>query len=390
MICAGNLLLRPTVRNLVLAFLVTIPAPLAAQDAKQQAPEEETSADAFDPDAFLRDNLVIDATTSYYSPEGGINIGQPNFDKDDLGRSVKEATGIDIAGITVSRPESFQRERLNFEQGKYQGAMLIRTAADMDTAVREKKYGVLLYVQKHHPLNGSAANVARWYDQGLRILQLQYSKSDPNQSPEEQLGGGHSQDIGLTPLGRAVVHECIRLGIVIDLSHCSERTTIETAEIAKQFGVPITANHVGARNVKDKDGKYLARYSRNATDKKMLAVKETGGVVGVMAYGPYLRGPYQELRMTGPPPDIQPATVDDFVTHIDYIVKLIGVDHVGICTDGYLDGTMAYGRKADGLLDSPRRWHEVVLRLHQKGYSDEDIKKIVGLNLLRVYRKVLK
>jgi membrane dipeptidase len=94
--------------------------------------------------------------------------------------------------------------------------------------------------------------------------------------------------------------------------------------------------------------------------------------------------------MTGPPITVQPASIDDFVAHVGYIVRLIGVDHVGFCTDGYLDGTMAYGRTADGVLDSPRRWHEAVLRLHRMGYSEEDLKKLIGLNFLRVYRQVLK
>ncbi len=122
----------------------------------------------------------------------------------------------------------------------------------------------------------------------------------------------------------------------------------------------------------------------------MIAVKETGGVVGVMGYGPYLRGPYQQLRMTGPPPNIPRATVDDYVTHLNYMVKLIGVDHVGLCTDGYLDGTMAHSRKADGVLDSPRRWKVVIQRLHDIGYSEADLQKIMGLNFLRVYRRVFK
>jgi membrane dipeptidase len=78
------------------------------------------------------------------------------------------------------------------------------------------------------------------------------------------------------------------------------------------------------------------------------------------------------------------------VAHVEYIVQLIGIDHVGLCTDGYLDGTMAHNRKADGVLDSPRRWKEVIIRLHQKGYSEEDLKKIMGLNFLRVYRQVLR
>ena len=88
--------------------------------------------------------------------------------------------------------------------------------------------------------------------------------------------------------------------------------------------------------------------------------------------------------------DFSNRTIDDFVAHVDYIAKLIGVDHVGFSTDGYLDGTMALSRRGDGVLDSPRRWMEAVKRLHSLGYSEDELKKIMGLNFLRVYRKVLK
>ena len=60
---------------------------------------------------------------------------------------------------------------------------------------------------------------------------------------------------------------------------------------------------------------------------------------------------------------------------------------MGLCTDGYLDGTMAYDRTADGILDSPRRWKAAIQRLHDKGYSESDLQKIMGLNFLRTYRK---
>ena len=365
--------------------------PLEAQlsdKPKDELPATEASQEPFDVDELFRRSLVIDGTVNYFSTTTGSGIGQPDFNRDNQGRSVKQATGIDIGGITVSTLASFQRQVANLESGRFRGAMIIRTSADIDKAVQEKKYGIIFYAQQHYPLNGTIANIRHWHDEGLRIVQLQYSASDPNQGPSERLGSGPTQEGGLTELGRKVVHELIRLGIVVDLAHCNTQTTIDAAAIAKQYKVPITANHVGARNVKTKDGRWLARYARNATDEKLIAVKETGGVVGVMGYGPYLRGPYQELRRTPSSANIPPASVDDYVAHVDYLVKLIGIDHVGLCTDGYLDGTMAHNRKADGILDSPRRWKEVVQRLHERDYSVTDLQKIMGLNFLRVYRRV--
>lgn len=352
--------------------------------------QAQTSSKHFDVDDLFRRSVVIDGTVNYYSTSTGSEIGQPNFSRDRSGRSVKESTGINVGGITIGTLKSLQHQAANLASGRYEGAMLIRSASDIDEAVRTNKYGIIFYTQKHYQLDGRVDNIQMWFDEGLRIMQLQYSANDANQSPEQRLGGGPGQDGGLTELGRKVVHELIRLGIVVDVAHCNTQTTIDTAAIAKQYKVPITANHVGARNVKTVDGRWLARYGRNATDEKLLAVKQTGGVVGVMAYGPYLRGPYQELRRQSPSKTISPASIDDFVAHVDYMVKLIGIDHVGLSTDGYLDGTMAHERKADGVLDSPDRWKQAILRLHRRGYSEDDLQKFMGLNFRRVYRQVLK
>lgn len=374
---------------LLSASILTTAWPLRAEQTKElkpTAPGDET----FDVDALFKRSIVIDGNANYYSFVSHSEIGRPDFSKDMQGLTVKEATGIDIGGITLGKLASLHNEGNLLKSGRYRGAMLIRTAADIDEAVRQKKYGVMFYAQRHYPLNGGIESIRKWHDDGLRIFQLQYSANDGNQEPGERLGGGPTQKGGLTELGTKVVHELLRLGMVVDLAHCNTQTTIEAAEIAKLYGVPVTANHVGARDVKTDDGKWLARYARNATAEKMLAVKETGGVVGVMAYGPYLRGPYQKLRMTPPEFDIPHATIDDLVAHIDHIVKLIGVDHVGLSTDGYLDGTMAHGRKGDGILDGPRRWKEAMRRLHDMGYSEADLQKIMGMNFLRVYRQALK
>jgi membrane dipeptidase len=162
------------------------------------------------------------------------------------------------------------------------------------------------------------------------------------------------------------------------------------AAIAKRQRVPITANHTAARNVRDRFGRYRARYSRNISDKALHAIKSTGGVVGIMAYPPYLNNASQELDGRTPRVLQRSTTIDDYVAHVDYVAKTIGVDHVGFSTDGFLDGSHVRNRKADGILDSPQRWKAVVLRLHAKGYSKADLKKIMGQNFLRVYRSVLK
>jgi microsomal dipeptidase-like Zn-dependent dipeptidase len=84
-------------------------------------------------------------------------------------------------------------------------------------------------------------------------------------------------------------------------------------------------------------------------------------------------------------------TVDDYIAHVEHLIGVVGIDHVGIATDSYLDGEMVNNRgSADGILDSPRRWYEVARRLARKGYSEPELKKLFGLNFLRVYRTVFK
>lgn len=354
----------------------------------------------WDVEALFARSVVIDGNVNYYSTISGSGIGCPDFDKDKDGRrSVKEVTGINIGAITLSSLRSLEAQLSSLEGRQlrsgarrpptFKGALLIRKAADLDRAIKEKKYGILFYTQTHFRLEGSVKPLQSYYDKGLRIFQLQYGGRDPNQGPLEKLGGGTDQKGGLTPLGVKVVHELIRLGMVVDLSHCNEETKLDTCKIAKAKGVPVTANHTAARNVKTADGKFLAHYARNITEKAAKAIADTGGVVAVMAYTGYLSGPYQTLRYSPPTRNVRPSTVDDYVAHIHYLVQLIGVDHVGLSTDGYLDGTMAHKRKADGILDSPRRWKVVIHKLHDLGYKDEDLQKIMGLNFLRVYRKVL-
>lgn len=353
------------------------------------AQRPETRRDKWDVEALFASNVVIDGNANYYSTISGSGIGQPDFTKDEDGLSVKQSVGVDIAAITLSSVRNMEGQWNSFQRGRFKGAILIQTASDLDRAIRERKYGVLFYCQTHYKLEGNVSNIARWYEKGLRIFQLQYGGHDGNQGPDEKLGCGTDQKGGLTQLGEMVVRELARLHMVIDLSHCNEETILDTAKLAKRLGVPITANHSGARGIKLDNGRYRARYARNMTDKAMKAIADTSGVVAVMAYGPYLRGPYQKVRYTPPTRNIRKATVHDYVAHIDYMVKRVGADHVGLSTDGYLDGTMAHNRTADGILDSPRRWKVVVQLLHEKGYSDADLKKIVGGNFLRVYRKVL-
>jgi membrane dipeptidase len=227
---------------------------------------------------------------------------------------------------------------------------------------------------------------------------------------------------GLSPLGRQAVAELNRLGIMIDISHPSKESMMQTLALTK---APIIASHSAVRA--------LCNVSRNLDDEQLLALKKNGGVVQMVGFSGYVklppppsperqqalaalrtefglpaaggggggaggggRGALQALaperraeyqrRMAQidsqfPPPPR--ATVKDFVDHIDYAVKLIGVDHIGISSD--FDG----GGGVDGWNQASETFN-VTLELVRRGYTEEQIAKMWSGNLLRVMREVEK
>ncbi len=333
-----------------------------------------------DVEALFDRMIVIDGNASYYSPR--TQIGQPNFETDENGQTVKQSTGIDFGSMSLNaKPavrvgdEAYAREKRRFDIGYYSGARLILTADDFDLALKSGEYGALFYTQVHYQLHGSIDNIQRWYDDGLRIFQIAYG-SGSNQEDGEKLGNGTDEVGGLTELGKRVIDELIRLGIVIDVSHCNEQTILETAAIAIERGVPITANHTVAYALRIDD-----RFTRGASDKAMRAIADTGGVVGIMTYGPWI------VR----DPRGGDATIDDYIAHLLHAIGVVGIDNVGLATDGYLDGSWPAGRTSgDGIIDCPDRWKQVVRALYERErYGEKDFENLLGGNFLRVYREIL-
>lgn len=162
---------------------------------------------------------------------------------------------------------------------------------------------------------------------------------------------------GLTKLGENVVEKMNELGIIIDVSHMSEQTFWDVIKISK---APIMATHSGVYNLKN--------HIRNLNDQQLKALAKNGGVINIVLYPEFLTNKKRTY-------------IADFVDHIDYVVKLIGVDYVGIGSD--FDG-------ADMLLDlkNASEFYKITDELIVRGYSNNDIKKILGENTLRVLKEV--
>jgi membrane dipeptidase len=294
-------------------------------------------------------------------------------------------------------------------------AEIAYTAADARRIHAAGKRVIFIGVENGFPLGSDLTNVKKFYDRGGRYLSLAHNGhsqlSDSNTGERD----GVWLHNGLSPLGRQVIAEMNRLGMMIDVSHPSKASMLQTVALSK---APIIASHSGVRA--------LCNHSRNMDDEQLDALKKNGGVIQLVAFNSYtkcnpakdaeraaavdaLRKEYgitatgraevtaaiqalpnekrneflakqEEITARRYPAD-PPATVQDFVDHIDYVVKRIGIDHAGISSD--FDG----GGGVDGWRSASESLN-VTTELVRRGYTEEQIRKIWGGNLLRVLERV--
>src|SRR6056300_311007 len=217
----------------------------------------------------------------------------------------------------------------------------------------------MIGVENAYPMGLDTSNVRKFWERGARYMSL--SHNGHSQFSDSNTGefDGTALHNGLSEIGKEVVELLNYYGIIIDISHPSKEAIRQMIEISK---APIIASHSSARALRD--------HPRNLDDEQLNWVKENGGVIQTTALGSFL------TDREDPPPNI-----DDFVDHIDYMVGKIGIDHVGISSD--FDG----GGGIVGWKDASETMN-VTKELRERGYSDSEIEKLWGGNLLRVLDEV--
>ena len=325
----------------------------------------------FDAEKFFAANFIVDGLNTYYEEQRGAKKPLPTpllKDRWDF-KALKRETGCNMIVMSYLTQASFEAQSDRFKKGQYHNARLIRTFADIRDIREKGLFGVLMYVQSPYPLGGGIQNLKKFHENGLRVFQLAYGKTQTDQAPGDVLGYGNDQEGGVTPLGEKVIAELNRLGMLVDISHCNEQTTLDACRLSK---APVICTHAAARAVTDRD--------RNKSDVALKAIAATGGVVGVTAVGWMIENAQTKER-----------GVKEFCDHVDHIKQLIGVDHVSVATDGPLRGWDRLSpHYTSPELSEVGHWKIVATELHSRGYSDDDLKKVFGLNLVTLLRQVLK
>ena len=259
----------------------------------------------------------------------------------------------------------------------------VTEVADIHRAREEGKMGVIFHFQGSLPIERNLDNIELYQRLGVRMIQLCYNVRD-------LVGDGCAEDgnAGLSAFGRAVVKELNRVGIVVDCAHTGRRTTLEAIELSDR---PVVVSHGNAKAV--------CESVRNIDDEVIKAVARSGGIVGLNGHPAFIV------------PDTLRPTQDQLIEHAIHIAELVGVDHVGLGIDYFrgMSGVVSdeqalavwEGHVASGLWDprhyprppihypqgmeTPEGLSSLADSLARRGFDDQEVAKIMGLNWMRVF-----
>ncbi len=274
---------------------------------------------------------------------------------------------------------------------------LARTGTDVERIAKEGKIAMPLAIEGGHAIEDDLELLRKFHELGVSSMTITHNISHgwADSSGDKPRWGG------LNDLGKKVIKEMNRIGMVIDISHVSDETFFDVMETTQD---PVIASHSGCRT--------LNPHHRNMSDEMLRALGKNGGVIGIVFVLPFLTPEYNKamgelyaisqpwFRKAPPIEDLDARvaiehlragqdwpmenlpTIDDVLDHIDHAVKIAGVDHVGLGADMYPRTPSPVG--ISGAQDYPN----ITRGLKKRSYKDEDIEKILGGNFLRVWKTV--
>ena len=398
--------------------VVLLPFAVVVAAAQKPAPDAQllARAKAIHERAITLDSHVDISGANYATPEVDPGIDNPRL-KCDLTKMERGGMkGVFLAvfvGQTPNlNPEGYKRaydqaipkfESLaRLTQTMYPDrCALARTPDEVERIARSGKRAIMTGVENGYPLGDDLALIRKFYDLGARYITLAHSG---NNQICDSSSASKPLNNGLSEFGRRVVAEMNRVGIMVDVSHISAKSFWDVISVSK---APIIASHSGCAAI--------TKVGRNLDDEQLKALSKNGGVIQIVSLSSYLKEDPPERRQAiqklreelGVPRQGQPpqaftdelrarydermkeidalyprATLADMIDHLDHAVKVAGIDHVGIGTD--FDG----GGGVSGFNNHSEALN-VTVELVRRGYTEEQIRKIWGGNLLRVWRDVI-
>ena len=327
----------------------------------------------------------------------------------DYPRAVKG--GLNLPFMSIYTPAEMEKEGGSFELANQlidaveamaarapDKFMLVYSVNDAKKAMHSNRVGLAMGMENGSPIDHKIENIQFFADRGIRYITLAHGLS--NQISDSSYDDNKHWG-GLSPFGKDVIREMNRVGIMVDISHVSDDAFLQTLEITQ---VPVFASHSSARH-------FTPGFERNMSDEMIVALAKNGGVIqinwgssfltekangystafwelrkawakdnGFEADSPEVKQWSKEYKENNPYPY---ATMAETVDHFDHVIKLVGVDHVGIGSD--FDGV---GDSLPIGLKDVSEYPNLVAEFLRRGYTEKDIAKILGGNMLRVWSEV--
>lgn len=308
-----------------------------------------------------------------------------------IGQGPRDDSTISIVNESVIQIFETIHENVDKNSGM---AEIATTPGDAYRLKKAGKIAAFIGLENGYPIGKDISRIQKFYDLGARYITLCHSKN--NDICDSSTDPGGSEHNGLSDSGKEVVKEMNRLGMMVDVSHISDRSFYDVIDLSKS---PVIASHSSCRA--------LCENPRNLTDDMLLALKKNGGVIQICILSDYVKTPDPNPELEAKIEELQLrygdynildeekrmkyrtefremrekykklATVSDVVDHIDHVVQVIGIDHVGIGTD--FDG----GGGVEGCR-SVAEMKNITVELLRRGYSKGDIEKIWSGNIFRV------
>jgi membrane dipeptidase len=279
--------------------------------------------------------------------------------------------------------------------------MIVRNSTDLENAVKQKKLGAMIGVEGGHMIEDKISNLEKLYNRGVRYMTLTWNNSTSwaSSAADERAKKNLGRKYGLNDFGEQVIRRMNELGMMVDVSHVGEKTFYDAIRISTK---PVIASHSSVYSI--------CPVPRNLTDNQIRAIGKNGGVIQINFYSAFIDSNFKEKnnaftkRHQREKDSLLKKNMNDFyatlylnkkykkemdevrppltvlIDHLDHVVKLIGVDHVGLGSD--FDGINSSPRELNDVADMPL----ITQELMKRGYSNSDIMKILGGNFIRVLK----